>query len=161
MALRWIGGMIAGIILVVGAAAAGWFVAHEEVEKLVKSLPNATPEKKQVVVEKTKAEQARAYMDQNKYKEAVMLLAAETGPADVAARGEARWFDYVQKQAEKSAPLDKDADEVKKAVSDLKGKNDLFVAQIDATINAQAARSRPNFEISQSARAMPPPECSR
>src|SRR5207253_2363683 len=76
-------------------------------EELVNLVYEVHPDKKpkqQKPPEPTALDRAHAEMDQGKFQEAVKLLADAKDQPELAARGEATWFAYVQGLAKDAAP---------------------------------------------------------
>ena len=144
--LRVFIGMFVATIMLAGGAAGAWFFAPEQIKDLAQTSPNAKKPKQDTpkLSEKSNLEKARIAMAEGNHQDAVKLLESATDPAEVGTRGEARWYAYFKQQTDKKEKLVKDAQAVKLAINDLKGKNDMFLDQMMAkldenSLNAQVA----------------------
>ncbi|MSQ93754.1 MAG: hypothetical protein EXR98_04270 [Gemmataceae bacterium] len=140
-----VGGMFLAILLIAGGVGATFWFAPEQIDELMKMHPERQAGKDKPKppdggkgVELTKAQKARDLIEKGKFKEA-MDEADGNEPAELSARGEARWFAYYKEQADKKGLLDENADAVKTALDELtKGQNQILAAQIRGQFEAAA-----------------------
>jgi hypothetical protein len=137
-------GMVLATIMLAGGAAGLWFFAPEQIKDLAQSSPNAKKPKQDTPrpPEKSSLEKARLAMAEGNHQDAVKLLESATDPAEVGTRGEARWYAYFKQQTDKKEKPVRDAPEVKLAIDDLKGKNDMFLDQMMAKLGESSLQTQ-------------------
>lgn len=143
LAVRWLGGMFLGALFAVGGAAAVWYFAPQLLDEIPAS-PNATAKKQQgpPVAQATPLQKAAAAIAEGEYAQALELLPTETtDPAELSARGEARWLKYVKEHA-KDGAFKRESPDVQAALKDVKtAKNEALLAQIDHALEAGRLRA--------------------
>lgn len=121
-------------ILIGGLGAGAWFGAPDQIRDLAKAQLDLH-EKAPPPPPPTALEKANGKFAKRDYAAAIAELQNAKAPEEFNVRGQARWLAY----AEKNPVPDKDAQEVKDALSDLdKGNNKALAAQINHEINAPA-----------------------
>lgn len=135
---RWVGGMLLGMLVGVGAMIGVRYYDPELLEQGFGMVAAPSPKQKAVSQPQqqqpqlTDAQRAHDAIDQGDYDAALQLLAAapETAP-NLTARAQAGWLKYLKDQAEKKADLNADDKVVKDVLDDLtKAKNDMMKAQV-------------------------------
>jgi tetratricopeptide (TPR) repeat protein len=148
---KLVGGLLGGFLVALIAFALVWAVLPGLLESLPES-PLAPGKRWQaaakggpapVAPQLSKAQEARALLDDKKYDEALEMLKDEEGKPEKQVRGEARWFKYVEQQKAKKAPLQMEDKDVKDALKDLTdAENVSFTAMIVETIQADDLRKQ-------------------
>jgi hypothetical protein len=135
--LRIVIGMFLATILIAGGAGAAWWFVPDKIKEYADMSENVTKIPPPKPHEPTVLEKAHEAMDQGKFQEAAEILKDASAPAELGARGEARWFAYAKDNA---AP-DGDNPKVKEAIDDLKkGNHDVLLKQVEKTLEQKTVR---------------------
>src|SRR5262249_42081085 len=113
-------GTLVGVLLTAGAGAGIWFMQPDLLKSVTKASPNYkedAPPKVAQLPAVSASQKAHDLIVQGKFAEALdELKDEEKSTANLATRGEARWFKYVKEQMDKNAPPDREHPEVKLAL---------------------------------------------
>jgi tetratricopeptide (TPR) repeat protein len=131
-------------LLLAGVFVGVWYLKPNLLDDFAKASPAYEAPKKTVPKGTIQANaprvQARVEMENGQFDNAIKRLKDADDPASLSTRAEARWLKYLQKQTRAKQKLDKNSDEVKKVLAELKeANNDLLTAQVKAALEGGGA----------------------